>query len=210
MLRVSVDFDMSSVVSWSDDLANRKMPQVKARIVNKAAEQGRTEMIRQITKVYALSAGLVRQRLRVRRAQVVGSQYLVEAWLDGTDPKRSINLIHFVEKSVTLAQAAKRSKAGEGGTHSLRNGAVVQKAHELRFKIKRVGEKKVIPGAFIGNKGRTVFKRVGKDRLPIEAVQSIGVPQMFNARTTNGAVVQKIREVLPGIARHELQWALRR
>lgn len=208
MLRISVDFDMSEVVRWSDDLANTKMPQVKARIVNRAAEQGQTEMIRQITRTYAVSAKLVRDRLKVRRASASAGKFLVEAYLVGTDPKRSMNLIHFVEKAVTLAQAAKRTKAGEGGTQQLRNGAVVKKALELRFKIKRVGEKKLVDGAFIGNKGRTVFKRTGDKRLPIEAIQTINVPQMFNTKVVNAAVVRKIREVLPVIARRELKWAL--
>lgn len=205
---INASFDMSSVIKWQDDLLNTKMPAVKARIVNRAAAQGETEMRRQITAEYALTAAKVRERLKVRRATAAANRFVMEAFLEATNGRRSMNLINFMEKSITLAQARKRQRAGEGGTQNLRNGGTNTKALELRFKIKRVGDKQVIKGAFLGNKGRTVFKRVGDDRLPIKALQTIDVPQMFNAKTLNAAVVRKIKEVLPVIAVRELKYAL--
>ena len=63
---------------------------------------------------------------------------------------------------------------------------------QLGFQIKRGGGLKQIPGAFVGNKGRTIFRRTGKSRLPIEPVQVIGVAQMFNSKTINQRVMAKI------------------
>jgi hypothetical protein len=44
----------------------------------------------------------------------------------------------------------------------------------------------------LGNKGRTVFRRTGKGRLPIEPVQMIGVSQMFNSRAIRDRVMRRI------------------
>jgi hypothetical protein len=66
-------------------------------------------------------------------------------------------------------------------------------------KIKKAGPRKLIKGAFIGNKGRTVFERAGSGvgRLPIRAVETIDVQQMFNTRRLNAAVINKINQLLP-------------
>lgn len=86
-----------------------------------------------------------------------------------------MNLAHFIENKVTLSERKKRIKAGS--------------EKDLHFKIKKLGGKKVIQGAFIGNRGRTVFKRSTDARLPIEPVQVIGVPQMFNTKRVNKKTV---------------------
>lgn len=54
----------------------------------------------------------------------------------------------------------------------------------MTFKIKRNGPRKLIPGAFLINDGKTVMIRVGKQRLPIKALQTINVAQMFNTRAS--------------------------
>jgi hypothetical protein len=209
-VKVTVDFDMRGFDRWADGLTRERLARAQGRALNKAAEQGRTAMTREISREYAVTAAFVRQRLRIKRASTGRGPLRLEAWLQGVDPKRSANLIHFAEKSVTLAQARKRMKAGEGGTQTLKGGGQVQKALELRFKIKRSGPHKVIKGAFIGNKGRTVFIRSGDKRLPIQALQTINVPQMFNTKRVNAKVVAKIKAVLPGLMRHELKYELSR
>jgi hypothetical protein len=148
-----------------------------ASAMNKTIALARTQMTREIAAEFNVSAGYVRNRLRVRRASGK-SQFNIEAALMGgkSDRRRSANVIAFVEKFVTLAQARKRAKAGD--------------LKQLFVKIKRKGGKKAIKGAFIGNKGRTVFERVGKARLPIKPVQTIDVAQMFNTRRINEAVVR--------------------
>ena len=66
----------------------------------------------------------------------------------------------------------------------------------VSVKILKSGPRKVITGAFIGNKGRTVFTRVqGAGRLPIKAVETVDIPQMFNTRRINAKVVQRMGEI---------------
>jgi hypothetical protein len=163
----------------ADDMQKRVIPAA----LNKVAAKAKTEMTRAITSEYNIQRGDVAGRLRVTRA---GRK--IEQWVATLDPfasrrrGRSLNLIRFVEKKVTLAEGRRRKKAGT--------------QDQLRFQIKKVGGKKIITGAFIANKGRTVFIREGKDRLPIKALSTIDVPSMFNARRIRGRVEQRIRQEL--------------
>lgn len=147
------------------------------KAINKTMQQGKGAMARQISSEYMLTSAEAKGRLRVSRASNKGLR--VVATLEATKRAygRSMNLIRFVERSVTLAEGRKRAKAGT--------------LQDLRFQIKRTGGKKNITGAFIANKGRTVFVRQGKERLPIAGVMTIDLPQMFNAR--------KVREVVERI-----------
>lgn len=205
-MRTNFDQVIREMQKIPDDLANKAL----ARALNTTVAQGKIEMARKINQTYLLSVSQVKERLSIRKAYARGTlqlQAVLEASRRGQG--RSMNLIAFVEKSVTLAQAKKRRKAGEGGSYAPRNGAMVQKALELRFQIKRSGGQKMIKGAFIGNKGRTVFEREGKARLPIRALNTIDVPQMFNARRINEVVVRVMREQFDANLRRELSAALR-
>lgn len=163
--------------------------------VNKTLAKARTNMTRAITRAYNVTSTYVRDRLRVEGAVYRNGQAYIYGTLNGSGArgkKRSANLIAFIEKSTTFAQAKQREKAGTHG--------------QLHFQIKRTGPRVVIPGAFIGNKGRTVFIRQGKPRLPIKALQTIDVPQMFNQRDVNRAVVRAIENDFPSIFAHELKF----
>ena len=153
-------------------------------------------MIRGITASTPSLRQTVRERLQLQRASRTGMQFT--ATLIGNPAgraKRAMNVIRFIEKSVSLAQARKRRKAGTLGA--------------LRFKIRRAGGMQTIKGAFIGNNGRTVFRRTGKARLPIEAVSTIGVPQMFQARKVQLPVQRWITENFPRIFDREMRYFLR-
>ena len=145
--------------------------------VNKVAAIGKTAMSREIRQTYVMSAAEVRAQLVVKKARIRKVTGIV-ATLAAVGGKRSLNLIRFVEKKVSLAQARSRKK---GGT-----------LPHLRVKIKKTGGFKILKNAFIGNKGRTVFEREGSSRLPIKASQTIGVSQMFNTKTVNEEVIDKM------------------
>ena len=49
----------------------------------------------------------------------------------------------------------------------------------------------------MGNKGRTVFRRTGNARLPIEPLQVIGFSQMFASRRISARVMAKVKADLP-------------
>jgi len=179
-----------------EEIANKAM----ARALNQTVEQGRTQMARTIAEEFRVTVGDAKRRLIIERASFRGALRLRASLqanraggLHGND-ERGMNLINFAEKSITLAAARKRVKAGEGGSYSLRNGAKVQKALQVQFQIKRSGGKKVIPGAFIATNKRTggtaVFIREGKGRYPIKTLTTIDIPQMFNTRRINQVVRQ--------------------
>jgi len=148
-----------------------------ASALNKTVAQARTAMSREIRREFNITTQAVNDALRIRRATAVRARLQLEASLESRSKRgRSLNLINFLERSVSMAAARQRTKGGEGGTYQLGN-RTVRKALQLRFKIRRTGPKKVIEGAFIGNKGRTVFIREGASRLPIKALQTINYLQ---------------------------------
>lgn len=169
------------------DIGQRAL--VKA--INKTMEQGKGAMARQISSEYMLTSAEVKSRLRVDRASYKSLH--VVATLEATKRPigRSMNLIRFVERSVTLAEGRRRAKAGT--------------LDQLRFQIKRKGGKKTITGAFIANKGRTVFVRQGKERLPIKGVMTIDIPQMFNSRQVRELIERLMLQRLDGNFARELR-----
>lgn len=195
MIEIKLDLDLGGVLADLDQLASDVRERAAVSAVNKTLAKARTNMIRAISREFNVTAGYVRERLRVEGAVYRQGAARISGTLNGSGQrgaKRSANVIAFLEKSVSLAQARKRAKAGT--------------LDQLHFQIKRTGKRVVIPGAFIGNQGRTVFRRVGRSRLPIEAVQTIGVPQMFNTKRLNAVVVRAIQEDFPDIFEHELKF----
>jgi hypothetical protein len=189
-----------------EDIGNKAL----VRAINVTVDQGKPAMAKQISAEFRVRSSDVKQRLTVVKAVARGGVLRFEASLAASNrgKGRSMNLIAFVDQVVTLAQARKRMAAGEGGVQTLRRGGQVQKALQLKFQIKRSGGKKTIPGAFIGNKGRTVFIRQGKGRLPIKALNTIDVPQMFNAKRINSVVRNVMLQRFPANFRRELRGVL--
>ena len=151
-----------------------------ASALNKVTAQAKTAMSREIRQEFAISANLVNQRLRITRASANGGRLNIEASLQATKGKgKSINLINFGAR---------------------------QTAKGVSVKIKRAGARKVIKGAFIANKGRTVFIRVDKARLPIKALQTIDVPNMFQTKRINAKVLELIALRFPGIFANDVRF----
>jgi hypothetical protein len=203
-MQLSIKTDFASVERQLNALQRDIADRARYSGLGKVARQARTAMSREIRSEYALTAGEVNERLKVQLPRLSKGQFLIEAKLTGrgrAGKGRSMNVIRFVEKSISLAQARKRIKAGEG-----KSG----RALDVRVKIRKGGQAKVIKGAFIGNKGRTVFIRAdGAKRLPIKGVQTIDVPQMFNARKTKGKVIELIRRQLPIVMQREIGYYTR-
>ena len=165
-----------------EDVGNKAM----ARALNTTVTQGKTAMASQISKEFRIKVSTAKARLAVRKATAKGTLRL-EAYLEATrrGQGRSMNLIQFVTKLPI------RNKKG-----------VVS---QLKFQIKRAGGRKMIKGAFVANKGRTVFVREGKDRLPIKALNTIDVPQMFNTKRINIVVRQVMLQRFDTNFRRELR-----
>jgi hypothetical protein len=191
MIRVEVkgiDGVRGSLRRLQSDLRDKAL----AMAINKTAAKAQTEITRAVTEEFAISRDEVRNSMYLRPA-TTKRQYEVEAVIQifGSAKRkgRSLNVSHFLEKSITLAEARRRNK--RGALYAQGKGGRLFPI--LGFKFKRGGGVKHIDGAFIGNKGRTVFVRVGKGRLPIKPVQMIGVSQMFSSRRIHYRVLAKIK-----------------
>lgn len=195
MFSINVKANVKPTVDYLNRIAKSLGDKAITSALNKTIAQVRTQMIRGITKEYVIKAADVRERLQLRRASRTGMRFT--ATLIGNPAgraKRAMNIIRFLERSTSLAQARKRRKAGT--------------LSSLYFKIRRAGGKQTIQGAFVANNGRTVFRRIGKARLPIEAVQTIGVPQMFNAKKVQIPVQRWITSNFPRIFEREARYYL--
>lgn len=154
--------------------------QVLVRAVNGTLAQGQTRMAKEISTEFNIKSSDVKARMQVLKANYRNGLFSVEGTLQVTSKRgRSLNLINF---------DAKKTRDG------------------ISVKILRNGGRKVIKGAFIGNQGRTVFQRVGKTRLPIKAVQTIDVPQMFNTKRINRVVVQLLQDKFPEVFEREAKY----
>ena len=161
--------------SMRKDVANKAL----ASAMNKTVAQAKTAMSREIRAEFNMTAAKVGEALQVSKARAGGGRVHLEASLESPRKRgRSLNLINFMERSVSMAQARKRGKAGT--------------LKQLHVQIKKAGGKKALGSAFIGNKGRTVFVRTGKSRLPIKALQTIDVAGMFNTKRVNAKVLAMI------------------
>ncbi|MDX8384790.1 MAG: phage tail protein [Ghiorsea sp.] len=149
--------------------------------LNKTVAKAKTAMRRGVIAEFNVPSSFVGSKLRVFRANKHHLRAVLDPFKAGGG--RSLNVIQFLEKKITLAENRRRKKKG------------TQK--QLRFKIKKRGAPTTIKGAFIGNKGRTVFQRTSDARLPIQAVSTVGVPSMFNTKSINQKVRSKIGRDFP-------------
>lgn len=191
-MRITIETNFPQVQRALAGLRRDLADKATARALNRTAEQARTHMSREIRREYVVDARFVGQRLRIKRATFFNGRLGLEAVLDAQDKPRSANVIRFAARKV-------------------RDGVTVR--------IRRNGPRQLIRNAFIGNKGRTVFSRVpgtkmasrrwrGKHGEQIEPVQTIDVPQMFNAKRINAAVVSAMEARFPAIFQRELAFLL--
>jgi hypothetical protein len=169
-----------AIAQLRDDVARK----ATASALNKTLEQAKTAMSREIREEFVLPAAKVNAALRINRARATGGAFGLQASLESPSKRgRSLNLANF---------AAKQTRLG------------------VTFKVKRGGPRKLIPGAFLINGGKTVMIRTGKKRLPIKALQTIDVAQMFNARRINSKVVRFIEDKFPSIFANEVAFFTKR
>ena len=197
MITINIRNNFPAVAASLDRVAYDAGNKAMVRALNATVKQGKTAMARQISKEFRISVGTAKDRIAVRNAVARHGVLRFEALLEATrrDEGRSMNLIAFVENKVSLSEGRRRTK---GGT-----------ANQVHFQIKRTGGKKTVKGAFIGNKGRTVFIRTGKSRLPIKALNTIGVPQMFNTKRVNIIVREVMLKRFESNFRRELRSGLK-
>jgi len=182
-MQISISTDFPALAKRLDALHSDIASKALARAVNRTLEQAKTSMSRTIRSQFNIPKAKVDQSLSIKRATFKGGTFRIEGQLRSTSKRgRSLNVISFGARQV--------HKPG-GGVSVL---------------IRKSAGRKLIKGAFIANQGRTVFRRVGDKRLPIEAVQTIDVPQMFNTKRINAVVVKLMRTKFPEIFEREVRF----
>jgi Prophage minor tail protein Z (GPZ) len=182
MIKLSIKTNFADVIKKVKQLQDGIRDKAMVSAVNKVAAQAKTAMSKEIGAEFNLKAGKIKDALRVRKARYERGAARIEAVLESPSRRgRSLNVISFEARQVAAG---------------------------VSVKIKRSAGRKVIKSAFIANKGRTVFQRVGKERLPIKAVQTIEVAQMFNTKRINAKVVRFVEEKLPSVLQHELRFQI--
>ena len=159
--------------------------------INKVADKARAEINRAIPEEYAVKASEVRNAVSVRKARSGELRAVISVFGSTRKRGRSMNMIHFLA-AIQAAGAARKTR-GSRATKAELNTIATQ----LGFRIRRDGGLKRIDGAFLGNNGRTIFRRTGKSRLPIAPLQVIGFSQMFSSRKISQRVIDKIVAEMP-------------
>ena len=184
-MRITIKTNFPAVQRQLDALRQEVADKALARAVNATAAQGQTAMSKEIRAEFNIPAAKVKEKLHVKKATFKKGRFNIEAELyskDRSGRRRAINLINF---------GARKTKAG------------------LSVKIRKSGGRTIVSMGFIGNKGRTAFKRTGPKRLPIAPLQTIDIPQMFNTKRINSKVVKLIEAKFPQVFEREVAFALR-
>lgn len=209
---LTIKVDDSQVRHMLKGLRDATSTQALRQAVNKAANKGNTLMKRAIAKEFNINQQALGPQLKVQGAAGGYSTITAVIYPLAKAPgRRGRNVIEFLERKVTLAEARRRTKSG-----TLR---------DLRFEIRR-GRKTLIPGTFVVtyNKGTFVAQRVpgtvtpGRSRYAgtkhaekLMGTQTIDVPQMFNTKRIALNVKRDIEtKILPEEIGRAIQSALKR
>lgn len=192
-MKISVTTNFPDIERAMSRLDEQVRNRAAVSAVNKMLDQARTQMARAITQRFNIPSAVVKESLRVRGAVNQRGRLAIEGALVGGDGRRrSLNMIRFMERKVSLAQAKRRAKAGT--------------LESIYVQVRKDKAARPLDGAFIGNKGRTIFRREGRDRLSLKPVQVIDVQQMFNTKAINAQVVQLINDKFAAIFKHEAEY----
>jgi len=196
-MRIEVQHNFGIIAKRLQELKDDIQNKVLAQTVNALAVEAQRNMTTEIAAEFNITRREALEYLRIDRATAKAGARFVMARLYAPPRKkgRGFNLIRLVERKVTFAEMRRRKKAGT--------------LAQLRVQIKRGGGPKTLHGAFIANNGRTVFVREGKARLPIKALTTIDVAQMFNTKRVKSRVVAKIKAGAPYMLRDKLAMVIK-
>ena len=187
-MKISVDVrGIADVKRQLAGLQSNIKDKVLSAALNKTAAKAQTEVNRAIRDEYIVKADEVRSALSLRKANRETLTAAIDIFGSKSKRGRSANMIHFL----AAAQAAGVAFTTRGAV-GVKKKDLAAIGKQLGFKVKRGSGLKQIRGAFLGNRGRTVFMREGKERLPIKPVQVIGFSQMFSSKKISKRVMDKV------------------
>lgn len=180
MINISANLDDVARRLPSEKLARTAM----ARAINRALDAGKTAAARETAKVYIVRQAQVRDKARVKKV----SANNLNTELSFSGPALNIADYRIAPKK---PQPAKRPT--------------------IRVTVNRSSGAKPYKGAFVVpvRSGTVkVFRRTGKDRLPIVPVWGPSVPQLIGSERVSTAVQERMREVVVTRLEHEISRAL--
>lgn len=195
-MQISIKNSFPELIKELKKMPDKIQEQIIKPALKDAANVGKTQLIRSIGQNYNLSRPEISSTFKVKvepsKSSILNGGIKWRASISSTTRRPSLNMIRFVERKVSLAQGRKRKKSGT--------------QNQLHVKIKRTGGVKPMGNrVFIGNKGRTVFKRIKgqymasrkgrtKHSEKIKAVSTINIPAMMKARRIMEPAVEKIKQ----------------
>ena len=173
-----------------------KIPQAVSSAINRASESARTEAVRKAREDYVIQASGVRETIDIRKAS---ANNLFASMLSRGRP-RPLSMFKIRPGRRGSAQLIAQVKRGGGGTI---RGAFVARMREVGFgRGRRLAEP--------GQGHEAVFRRLGKQRNPIEESYGPSVPQMLQSPTINKFIQDKAVETLNKSLEHEINRILMR
>jgi hypothetical protein len=188
IVKINVDIrGIEAVQKKLRGLSEKMRQEVLSPAINKAAKKAQVEVNRAIREDYFVKADEVRNAISLRQARRDDLQAVIDVFGSKSRRGRSANMIRFLAV-LQAAGFATKTRGAVGVTKS----DVRKLGAQLGFRVRRDGGVKQIKGAFVANKGRTVFIRTGDKRLPIKPVQVIGFSQMFASKKISRRVMAKV------------------
>lgn len=205
MASIKLKTNFPAVMAKLQTMANDIATLAVVSTINKTLAQGKTAMVKAITEEFAIKASDVRPLLVLSKAKFSKSALNATATMEAFGKRRghrSRNVMLFGAKQI-------KGKKQTIVEYPSSRGLVRRKmlvGGGVSVKIKKAAGRKLIAGAFIGNKGRTVFMNVPGNNRKIRAVETIDIPQMFNTKRINKLVEKLILERFPRIFENEAKF----
>lgn len=167
------------------EVSKKDVPKAIVAALNRTIQTVGTDMKREAVQGYEIKAGDVQKTLKLKRASA--SQMQAAAQSTG----KPLGLFHFKVKP--RKRPTKRIKS-------------------VKVKIKKADGYKDIktnPKAFIADHNAlNVFRREGKQRLPIKRLVSLSIPQMISNPASLARIQEHAEETLEKRTAHEIEYRL--
>lgn len=181
-MRISVTHDLARLRRELGVIERRHLPRAAQAALNRAARSTNGAAIKASAGELGLKQKFVKRAVKFLQAK--RGRLVAEIRARGRD----LNLIWFAGPSETREKAFRRG------------GVRARQGRQWR----------VFPGSFIGNRGKTVFRRRSRVRSDLEPVTGGNVPQTLTSKPVQRAINRKFAERWPVELRQSLRRFLRR
>lgn len=192
---INISSDFSDLVKALRTLPDKIQGKVLVPALKDVSKLGRTQAIRGITSEFNIDRPTVSSSFSI---QITKENTLLSNGIThkaelvaSSGRRRAFNAVRFMERKIFLSASRKRSRAGT--------------KNQIHIRVLKTGSFKTLgKNAFLGNKGRTVF-RVIPGTKKLEPISTIGVSQMFSTRRINEVVLERMRDNLVRYIDYSLQ-----